>query len=212
MLVRHGIFQYIQQLFASRSFVESSHLNEDSKQSSSHLCLMHDSPFPFYLSFVCMESSEASKKKVCLNFFLSEFSRCCCKAGICLKWNFPFLFSSSRMKNFCGSIADSVQSKTNTLHIRYFADSTAINSSFNILYTAYREKGNKGWYPALYRRVYRRSEFNLLPFYFLYTPLIPLYLSRRLNNPKISSKVSRWRVRLRGSDLHKRYLRLQWKY
>ncbi|CRL04102.1 CLUMA_CG017215, isoform A [Clunio marinus] len=48
----------------------------------------------------------------------------------------------SRLRNFCGSMADSsVQSKTNILHIRYFAEAAAIKSSFKILYTAYRDKG-----------------------------------------------------------------------
>ncbi|KAJ6637091.1 Neuropilin and tolloid-like protein 2 [Pseudolycoriella hygida] len=46
----------------------------------------------------------------------------------------------SRMRNFCGSIAESVQSKTNKLHVRFFADKNAFNSKFTILYTAYRSK------------------------------------------------------------------------
>ncbi|XP_058119715.1 uncharacterized protein LOC131293522 [Anopheles ziemanni] len=46
----------------------------------------------------------------------------------------------SRLKNFCGSIADSVVSRTNVLHIRFFAEAAAINSTFSILFTAYREK------------------------------------------------------------------------
>ncbi|CAO1392044.1 unnamed protein product [Diamesa serratosioi] len=46
----------------------------------------------------------------------------------------------SRIQNFCGSIADSVTSKSNVLHIRYFSEAAAINSSFQILYTAYRDK------------------------------------------------------------------------
>lgn len=41
-------------------------------------------------------------------------------------------------------MADSAQSKSNIMHIRYFAEAAAINSSFRILYTAYREKGQKG--------------------------------------------------------------------
>ncbi|XP_058445270.1 uncharacterized protein LOC131426503 [Malaya genurostris] len=46
----------------------------------------------------------------------------------------------SRLKNFCGSIADSVVSKSNVLHIRFFAEAAAINSTFSILFTAFREK------------------------------------------------------------------------
>ncbi|XP_062549371.1 uncharacterized protein LOC134213920 [Armigeres subalbatus] len=46
----------------------------------------------------------------------------------------------SRLKNFCGSIADSVVSKSNVLHIRFFTEASAINSTFSILFTAFREK------------------------------------------------------------------------
>lgn len=74
---------------------------------------------------------------------------------------FSLLF---RIKNFCGSIADAVQSKTNKIHIRYFADALAINSSFNILYTAYREKGNKGRPGHTSRGFMGSLEINLLPF------------------------------------------------
>ncbi|XP_063709692.1 neuropilin and tolloid-like protein 2 [Culicoides brevitarsis] len=46
----------------------------------------------------------------------------------------------SRLRNFCGSVADSVNSKTNVVHIRFFAEASAVNSSFAILYTAYHDK------------------------------------------------------------------------
>ncbi|XP_055682051.1 tolloid-like protein 2 [Lutzomyia longipalpis] len=46
----------------------------------------------------------------------------------------------SRIKNFCGSIADSVTSNKNILHIRFYAEPPAINSTFSILFTAFREK------------------------------------------------------------------------
>lgn len=46
----------------------------------------------------------------------------------------------SRLRNFCGSVADSVNSKTNVVHIRFFAEAAAVNSSFAILYTAYHDK------------------------------------------------------------------------
>lgn len=111
-----------------------------------------------YIYFVCAKSTQ---ENVQTTFFLFEFSRspflshsyagCGWEksfgdngAEICLKWNI-FLLSSlflHRIKNFCGSIADSVQSKSNIVHIRYFAEATAINSSFSILYTAIREKSN----------------------------------------------------------------------
>ncbi|XP_058060245.1 uncharacterized protein LOC131210937 [Anopheles bellator] len=46
----------------------------------------------------------------------------------------------SRLKNFCGSIADSVVSRSNVVHIRFFAEAAAVNSTFSILFTAFREK------------------------------------------------------------------------
>lgn len=60
--------------------------------------------------------------------------------------NFVDVFSTrtdlpSRLKNFCGSIADSVTSELNVLHVRFYADYSAKNSSFDSLFTAFREKG-----------------------------------------------------------------------
>lgn len=60
--------------------------------------------------------------------------------------NFVDVFSArtdlpSRLRNFCGSIADSVTSEYNILHVRFYADYSAKNSSFESLFTAYREKG-----------------------------------------------------------------------
>ncbi|XP_024083967.1 neuropilin and tolloid-like protein 1 isoform X2 [Cimex lectularius] len=46
----------------------------------------------------------------------------------------------SQINNFCGSIADTVQSPENVLRVRFFAKPEAINSSFTAIYTAYREK------------------------------------------------------------------------
>lgn len=46
----------------------------------------------------------------------------------------------SRLRSFCGSVADSINSKTNIVHIRFFAEAAAVNSTFAILYTAYRDK------------------------------------------------------------------------
>ncbi|XP_055371286.1 bromodomain-containing protein DDB_G0280777 isoform X2 [Condylostylus longicornis] len=47
----------------------------------------------------------------------------------------------ARIKNFCGSAGESAQSSSNILHVRYYAEHQAMNSSFEILYTAYRDKG-----------------------------------------------------------------------
>jgi neuropilin and tolloid-like protein len=48
------------------------------------------------------------------------------------------------LKNFCGTAADAVTSKSNILHIRYFAEHTAINSQFGMIYTAFRDKDKDG--------------------------------------------------------------------
>ncbi|XP_059473149.1 neuropilin and tolloid-like protein 2 isoform X2 [Neocloeon triangulifer] len=60
--------------------------------------------------------------------------------------NFVDVFSTqtdlpNRLKNFCGSIADSVTSTTNVLHVRFFGEAKAINSTFEALFTAFRDKG-----------------------------------------------------------------------
>jgi hypothetical protein len=62
--------------------------------------------------------------------------------------NFVDIFSpnteiESRIKMFCGSIAETVSSKDNVLYVRYFADSIGRNSAFSALFTAYRETKNE---------------------------------------------------------------------
>lgn len=47
---------------------------------------------------------------------------------------------SSREKNFCGSIADTVVLSNNIAHMRYYAEAKAINSTFEAVMTAIREK------------------------------------------------------------------------
>lgn len=46
----------------------------------------------------------------------------------------------SRIRNFCGSIAEPVQTKSETMYIRFYLEPKAINSSFQALMTAFREK------------------------------------------------------------------------
>ncbi|XP_033171210.1 uncharacterized protein LOC117148103 isoform X1 [Drosophila mauritiana] len=46
-----------------------------------------------------------------------------------------------RVKNFCGSAGESITAESNILHLRFYADQTAINSTFGILFTAFRERG-----------------------------------------------------------------------
>ncbi|XP_049311941.1 uncharacterized protein LOC105223255 isoform X2 [Bactrocera dorsalis] len=47
-----------------------------------------------------------------------------------------------RKKNFCGSAGEGITSDSNTLNIRFFAEPAAINSTFSILFTAFRDKGS----------------------------------------------------------------------
>lgn len=54
---------------------------------------------------------------------------------------------ASRLKVFCGSIAEMVQSPSNKLHVRFLAVGNGVKSKFSALFTAYRTKtkdeGNK---------------------------------------------------------------------
>ena len=47
-------------------------------------------------------------------------------------------------------MADIVESKVNIVHIRYFAEASAINSTFAILFTAFRPKGGNFFSDLLY--------------------------------------------------------------
>ncbi|KAM7348824.1 neuropilin and tolloid-like isoform 2-T5 [Cochliomyia hominivorax] len=47
-----------------------------------------------------------------------------------------------RVKNFCGSAGEGITSESNILHVRFYAEQSAITSSFSILYTAFRERGS----------------------------------------------------------------------
>ena len=49
----------------------------------------------------------------------------------------------SLINNFCGSIADLVTSKGNEAYLRFFATKVAMNSTFEVIMTAIREKENK---------------------------------------------------------------------
>lgn len=55
-------------------------------------------------------------------------------------------------------MADMVGSKSNIVHIRYYAEASAINSTFSILYTAYRDKGSNGMNTHIF------IQFYFLPF------------------------------------------------
>lgn len=46
----------------------------------------------------------------------------------------------SRLKNFCGSIADTVIVKSNLAYVRYYAEPKALNSTFEGVMTAIRDK------------------------------------------------------------------------
>ncbi|XP_017872513.1 PREDICTED: uncharacterized protein LOC108620138 [Drosophila arizonae] len=47
-----------------------------------------------------------------------------------------------RVKNFCGSAGESITAESNILHMRFYAEQSAINSTFAILYTAFRDRGS----------------------------------------------------------------------
>lgn len=47
---------------------------------------------------------------------------------------------ASRLKVFCGSIAEMVQSPGNILHVRFLAEGKGVDSKFKALFTAYRTK------------------------------------------------------------------------
>jgi len=47
---------------------------------------------------------------------------------------------SSLEKNFCGSIADTVVIPTNIAHVRFYVEPKAMNSSFEAVMTAVRDK------------------------------------------------------------------------
>lgn len=51
-----------------------------------------------------------------------------------------FFIFFCRLKHFCGVSAEPVESKSNRLHIRFFAEKKAVNSSFSIYYTAFTKK------------------------------------------------------------------------
>ena len=47
-----------------------------------------------------------------------------------------------RMKNFCGSAGEGISSEKNIVHVRFYAEPSTINSTFSILFTAFRERGS----------------------------------------------------------------------
>ncbi|XP_075154555.1 neuropilin and tolloid-like isoform X2 [Haematobia irritans] len=47
-----------------------------------------------------------------------------------------------RVKNFCGSAGEGITSESNILHMRFYAEQQAVNSTFAILYTAFRDRGS----------------------------------------------------------------------
>jgi hypothetical protein len=73
---------------------------------------------------------DLNKPNDCVNNFVDIFS--------------PNTEIESRVKTFCSSIAETVNSRNNVLYVRFFADWTARNSTFSSLYTAYRERKKVG--------------------------------------------------------------------
>lgn len=46
----------------------------------------------------------------------------------------------SRLKHFCAVVAEPFESKTNRLHIRFYANKATVNSSFTIYYSTFHKK------------------------------------------------------------------------
>uniref|UniRef100_A0A1B0G3P9 CUB domain-containing protein n=1 Tax=Glossina morsitans morsitans TaxID=37546 RepID=A0A1B0G3P9_GLOMM len=74
-----------------------------------------------------------------LNFKLSKPNDC--------EVNFLDIFPEQtvmpmRVKNFCGSAGEGITSDSNILHMRFYAEQIAINSTFSILFTAFRDRGS----------------------------------------------------------------------
>lgn len=60
-------------------------------------------------------------------------------------FNFIQLFDGKtdiehRVKNFCGSVAESIQSKSDVLYIRFYADGKGLESQFTAVFTAIRDR------------------------------------------------------------------------
>ena len=47
-------------------------------------------------------------------------------------------------KNFCGSVSESVVSKTNVVYVRFYAEKNGLESRFDSIFTAMRSLSNGG--------------------------------------------------------------------
>ena len=72
---------------------------------------------------------DLSKPNDCENNFVDIFS--------------PTTNIESRVKTFCGSMAETVSSVNNLLYVRFYASPEGKNSTFSALFTAYRESKGK---------------------------------------------------------------------
>ncbi|GLG98753.1 uncharacterized protein GBIM_05345 [Gryllus bimaculatus] len=50
----------------------------------------------------------------------------------------------SRLRLFCGAAAETVESDTNLMHLRFFAMADALDSKFEAVYTAFRDSSSGG--------------------------------------------------------------------
>ena len=46
--------------------------------------------------------------------------------------------NENMLRNFCGSVADSVMSKTNLVYVRFYAEKSGLGSQFESIFTAMR--------------------------------------------------------------------------
>lgn len=115
----------------------------NSKQFSSDSCLMHDSSFASFSLFVLrLRKASEPEKKVRLRW--ERFREA--KESSCRHFEMFFLlWYVNREKVFCGSMADSVTINSNVSYIQFYAShASALATTFEILYTGYREKIGKG--------------------------------------------------------------------
>lgn len=71
----------------------------------------------------------------------------------------------SREKNFCGSMADTVIIQANVAHLRFYAEPKALNSSFEAVMTAVRDKesNDKREFFYIYNNKYIYFRLNAFP-------------------------------------------------
>lgn len=86
--------------------------------------------------FIQVNTSTSNDNNFLLLFpiFHPFFIRHICYAHLCENF--------CRAKHFCAVVAEPYESKTNVLHIRFFANKNITSSKFKIYYSTFRKKGD----------------------------------------------------------------------